>query len=46
MDPTYERVCRVDLPNGTNQVDLIANEKPLQAMMVYYKREGKLESIL
>ncbi|CAG0879500.1 unnamed protein product [Darwinula stevensoni] len=39
MDPTYERVCRVDLPNGTNQVDLIANEKPLQAMMVYYKRD-------
>ena len=38
LDPTYEKVVRVDLPNGENPKTLIHNEADLRTMVMFRKR--------
>ena len=38
LDPTYEKIVRVDLPNGDNAKVIIDNEADLKSMIIYKKR--------
>ena len=38
LDPIYEKVVRVDLPNGDNPKTLIDNEVDLRTMVMFRKR--------
>ena len=38
LDPQYEKVVRVDLPNGDNPKTLMDNENDLRTLNIYRKR--------
>ncbi|XP_015126789.1 low-density lipoprotein receptor-related protein 2 [Diachasma alloeum] len=38
MDPTYDKIERVDLPSGNNPVTLLDNESTLKTLVIYKKR--------
>ena len=38
LDPQYEKVVRVDLPNGDNPKTLLDNESDLRTLNIYRKR--------
>jgi low density lipoprotein-related protein 2 len=39
MDPIYEKLVRVDLPNGNNPKTILENEPDLKTFMIYRKRQ-------
>ncbi|XP_041779439.1 low-density lipoprotein receptor-related protein 2 [Anopheles merus] len=40
LDPTYEKLARVDLPNGDNAKLILDNEPDLRQMVIYRKRSS------
>lgn len=39
MDPTYEKLVRIDLPNGDNPKNILENENELKTFTVFKKRQ-------
>lgn len=42
LDPVYEKIVRVDLPNGDNAKIIVDNESDLKSMTIYKKRSTML----
>lgn len=43
LDSSYEKVERVDLPDGLNPETLLENESDLKSLKVFQKRPGEME---
>lgn len=42
LDSVYEKIERVDLPDGSNPQILLDNESDLRSLMIYQKRPGEM----
>lgn len=45
LDSLYEKVVRVDLPDGDNPMVLLENEANLRSLKVFQKRPGEMRDI-
>nr|XP_045622888.1 low-density lipoprotein receptor-related protein 2-like isoform X5 [Procambarus clarkii] len=46
LDALYEKVVRVDLPDGGNQQMLLENEPDLKSLKVFQKRPGEMKDLI
>jgi low density lipoprotein-related protein 2 len=45
LDPKFEQVVRVDLPNGENAKVLLSNEPDLRTLNIYRNRAPAINSL-